>query len=86
MATVQDFNVSTTPVLLASGVGSVYLQRPSGGFAIALGDSSVTAIGGFVVTPPADGLAMKLDLESTDELWGICTQVNTTVVRVLHTR
>lgn len=86
MATVQDINVSTTPVLLASGVGSVYLQRPSGGVAIALGDSSVTATTGLIVTPPADGIAMKMELSSTDELWAVCTQVNTTIVRVLRTR
>lgn len=91
MATVTEFSLdSTSPQLIASGVGEVYIHRTNSNGQIRLGDSSVTTSTGFAVDVPPDGVGVHLHLGSTDELWAVSPGVGApqtfAVIRVLHTR
>jgi hypothetical protein len=89
MATVTDYTLSTTPTLIASGVGEVYIANLSGTVDVFLGDSSVTTSTGLQVRMVfPDNFRMRLG--STDQIWAVANAVGAPpvapTVRVLHTR
>lgn len=88
MATQTTVTVTTTPTLLATGVGTVYLQADGGG-TIVIGDSSVTTTTGLKVELEGTALVQRpphgFRISSTDELYGVVA-TGSLAVRVLHTR
>jgi hypothetical protein len=90
MATVNDFQLSATPTLIASGVGEVHVKNVTGNTGdLILGDSSVSTSTGFSRSL-SPGATASFHLGSTDELWAVTVGVGAPTqfmaIRVLHTR